>query len=65
MKLNKEEWANAEERADEEERLDKYLEFDNIQELLADLHHAACAIYTCSQCGIVYYPESATDMHCI
>lgn len=56
-------WEAKEQRADEEERLGRYVEFDSVTKLIADLH--APDILTCPQCGLVYYPESATDIHCI
>ncbi len=49
-------------RASEEEGFGKYQEFGTIRELIADLHSAP-VIY-CPQCGVVYYPESASDTHC-
>ena len=51
-----------EDRADEEQAVGKYREFNTIQEVIADLHWED--VNFCPQCGLVIYPESASDMHC-
>lgn len=53
-----------EKRANEEERLGKYREFNSVEELLADLHQEVLPL-TCPWCGLVLYPDSATDTHCM
>jgi len=48
-------------RADNELKLGKFREFDTIADLLADLHYNP--VYICPICGLVYYPECASDLH--
>ena len=52
-----------EDRAEEELRLGKYQEFGGIRELIADLH--SVSLFVCPWCGLVFYPESTTDIHCL
>jgi len=51
-----------EQRADEEERLGKYRGFNSASLLIEDLHDLY--FHCCPQCGLLFYPESATDIHC-
>jgi len=50
----------------EEDRLGWRQEFMTIEVLLADLHSYVTTPYiSCPQCGAVFYPESASDTHCV
>ena len=50
-----------EQRANEEERLGKYQDFNSMDELIANLH----STFVCPWCGLVFYPETVTDIHCL
>jgi rubrerythrin len=52
-------------RADKEERLGKYKMFENITDLLNDLHDRVSGYYVCPVCGLIFYPAVATEIHCI
>ena len=58
--MDNEKW---ERRADMEEKLGKYRDFNSVEELIANLHHVS--IYSCPWCGLIFYPESAIDIHCL
>ena len=42
-----------------------YQEFNSVEELIADLHSPDFPVYSCPQCESLFYPKSATDIHCI
>ena len=57
---------NRKSRADEEERVGKYREFNSVEELIAGLREIPLVpFYSCPWCGLVFYPEYATDVHCL
>jgi len=54
--------SDRENRANEEGRLHKYQEFSSVEALIKDLHNGYSI---CHWCGIIFYPEAVTDIHCI
>lgn len=49
-------------RADREMELGMYQEFTTIQGLICDLHSES--FVNCPQCKTIFYPESASAIHC-